>query len=281
MAPHSYEFWKATLISIPADVVVPTVIFPDIPDIRGFVVALAPVVLSGCASDPAGPEPDDFAVLFIGNSLTYTHDLPGMLEGLFELGGAGPVFVDMVAEPNWGLEDHWRTASTVRMIEEGHWDVVVLQQGPSATEGRPSLLAYGELFGDVVREAGGVPALYMVWPSLQRFFDFDGVSDSYATAAARAGGLLFPVGEAWRAAWARDPGVDLYGVDGFHPSVLGTYLAGLVMYEQLSGRDPRSLPPRIPRGSGTSEISEGSARILQEAAAEANARFATAVSVPR
>ena len=52
-------------------------------------------------------------------------------------------------------------------------------------------------------------ALYMVWPAFNRFFDFDGVSDSYRTAAAQTGSLLFPGGEAWRAAWALDPNLDL------------------------------------------------------------------------
>lgn len=47
------------------------------------------------------------------------------------------------------------------------------------------------------RAAGGVPALYMVWPAEARSFDFPGVS--------------------------------------------GSYLAALVMYEQLSGRDARGL----------------------------------------
>ena len=54
-----------------------------------------------------------------------------------------------------------------------------MQQGPSATEGRPSLLEYAEFFADEIRAVGAEPALYMVWPSQARSFDFEGVSDSY------------------------------------------------------------------------------------------------------
>ena len=35
------------------------------------------------------------------------------------------------------------------------------------------------------------------------------------------------------AAWRQDPGLRLYGSDGFHPTVLGSYLAALVIYGGL------------------------------------------------
>jgi hypothetical protein len=244
---------------------------------------LAPLVwlACGCGSPtgpgPEGPDPEDLAVLFIGNSLTYVNDLPGMLAALFEMGGAGEIFIASDTRPNWGLPDHWLSGAR-DLISGSPWDVVVLQQGPSATEGRPYLLEYSRLFAEDVRAVGGTPALYMVWPSLTRFFDFDGVSDSYQTAAVEANGLLFPAGEAWRIAWEADPFLELYGADGFHPSVLGTYLAALVMYQQLSGRDPTDLPPRIANGGGTADIDPELALLLQGAAAEANARFARDVA---
>jgi hypothetical protein len=151
--------------------------------------------------------------------------------------------------------------------------VVILQQGPSATEGRPSLLEYSDRFAEEIGLVGARTALYMVWPDRSRFFDFDGVSDSYRTAAQSVGGLLFPVAEAWRSAWARDADLNLYGPDGFHPSLLGSYLAALVMYEQIANQDPRDLPAEIPTPSGPVAISQEVATALQEAAVEANSRF--------
>src|SRR5581483_2484722 len=101
-------------------------------------------------------------------------------------------------------------------------------------------------FAAEARRAGARPALYMVWPSASMAEDFDGVSASYREAAEKVDGLLFPVGEAWRAAWRRDPKLALYGPDGFHPTVAGSYLAALVMYEQLYHRSPVGLPSRWP-----------------------------------
>ncbi len=51
-------------------------------------------------------------------------------------------------------------------------------------------------------------------------------------------------------------------------------VAALVMYEQLSGLDPRDLPARIPSTGGAVSMDEDLALLLQEAAREANARHA-------
>lgn len=228
---------------------------------------------TGC-SDPAGPPEGSYAVLFVGNSLTYTNDLPGLVGRLMVEAGHADFYVESVAHPGYGLQDHWATGEAVDRIASGHWDVVVLQQGPSATEGRPSLLYFGDLFAQRIRASGARPAMLMVWPDTVRFFDFDGVLDSYRTAADHIDGLFFPAGEAWRLAWKRDPTLALYGPDGFHPSLLGSYLAALVIFQQLAGVSPIGLPPRIPVGRGSVELAPDVARALQEAAAEANELWA-------
>jgi hypothetical protein len=237
---------------------------------------LALAAVAGCDGPADLPADDELRldVLFVGNSLTYWNDLPNMLGLLLERGGAGPVRVEAVTFPGVGLPDHWEEGTALRRIADGGWDVVVLQQGPSATEGRPYLLEYAQLFAERIEAVGARPALYMVWPALIRFGDFDGVSDSYATAAQMVDGLLFPAGEAWRAAWARDPQLQLYGPDDFHPSLKGTYLAALVMYEQLADKDPRALPGAIPTSSDWIQLPAEEAVILQQAAVEANALYA-------
>ena len=78
--------------------------------------------------------------------------------------------------------------------------------------------------------------------------------------------MLFPVGEAWRGAWRRDPEMPLYGPDGFHPTPTATYLAALVIYQQITGRSPVGLPP-------WTQMPADRALLLQEAAQEANAQF--------
>jgi hypothetical protein len=242
---------------------------------------LALLVALGCGPSPTGANPTqgppdaDLTILFVGNSLTYTNDLPGMVQRMLQAhGDVGDVAIGTVAFPNFGLIDHWTQGPARAAIASGQWDIVVIQQGPSATEGRPSLLDYSQRFADEVADAGGRLALYMVWPSFNRFLDFNGVSDSYRTAAVQTGSLLFPAGEAWRVAWSLDPDLDLYGPDGFHPSLLGTHLAALVIYQQLSGKDPRFLPPEIPTTSGPLTLPLEVSDRLHDAAIAANEAFA-------
>ncbi len=213
--------------------------------------------------------PSGLRVLFIGNSLTATNDLPGMVKALIDSAAAGPVSVTTVAYPNFGLEDHWQSGQARQAIREGRWDVVVLQQGPSATEGRPSLLEYSDRFASDIRAQGAEPALYMVWPAKARSFDFDGVRESYRMAAERVGGLLLPVGDAWSIAWATDSALPLYGPDEFHPSPMGSYLGALVMFGQFTNRSPVGLPGAVTTRLGEVHVDPVTAALLQVAAAQA------------
>ncbi len=236
------------------------------------VVAVA-LLVAGLAYR-AEAQDEGLRVLFVGNSLTYQNDLPGILQALIDSAGLGPSTMARVAFPNFGLEDHWVDGTARTAISSQRWSIVALQQGPSATEGRPSLLEFTERFAPLIIGAGARPALYMVWPSRARAFDFDGVSESYRMAADLVGGLLFPVGDAWRAAWRMDSTLALYGPDGFHPSPSGSYLAALVMFEQITGRSPVGLPPALVVEAPSPiriDLPPETAALLQRAAAEANA----------
>lgn len=222
---------------------------------------------------PDGGVPDDGAidVLLVGNSLTYWNNMPAMLATLLEHDPEREYRLHVVAIGGTGLQDHWVEGTARARIAAGGMDIVALQQGPSATEGRPSLLEYSQRFAEEIRAQGGIPALYMVWPSLQRIFDAAGVSDSYRTAARLVNGGLFPAGDAWTLVREGDSGVQLYGGDGFHPSAAGSYLVALVMYGQLTGRSPVGLPAPGTSDSPSGGITAEQATALQEAAAAANA----------
>lgn len=200
-------------------------------------------------------------ILFIGNSLTTANNLPALVEALARADGPVRIETRTVAFPDHSLEDHWNRGDAVRAIREGKWDVVVLQQGPSALpESRTLLREFTKGFNAEISKAGARTALYMVWPSSSRASDFDAVSRSYASAAADVGGLLLPAGDAWRAAWRRDKALALYGPDGFHPSALGTYLSALVIYRQVTGRSV------IGRASPLSSIDPRVVTVLKDAA---------------
>ncbi len=184
----------------------------------------------------AATQQQELRVLFIGNSLTSMNNVPALVEQLSETGDVR-VRTSSVTRNDFSLDDHWAQGDAVRAITRGGWAYVVLQQGPSALPAsRVQLRAATKQFDEVIRQAGARTALYMVWPSETRARDFDAVRESYALAARDVGGVFLPAGEAWRAAWRRDPQLPLYASDRFHPTVQGSYAAALVIAQRLTGR---------------------------------------------
>jgi len=240
---------------------------------RLLVLALA---LAGCGASSMGPDPDPdatFRVLFVGNSLTYANDLPGMVKALADSTGVERTYIETVAFPNFALEDHWAVGDAKAAIARGGWRFVIMQQGPSALpESRVNLLEWAERFAIEIRRAAGVPAMYTVWPSVARSFDFDRVIESYHLAADSIRGMELPAGGAWLAAWRRDPSLALYGPDGFHPSVLGSYVAALTIFGRLYDRPVTGLPRGLTVPGGSFQIPAEVAATLQAAVDEVNGR---------
>jgi hypothetical protein len=244
----------------------------------GFLAFLATLAAGGCGDDrsptssvPPIPAPalGGDRVLLVGNSLTEGNDLPLMVEALSQAGGH-PLAVEAITYGGVALEDHWNLGTQNR-IAAGGFRFVVIQQGPSALpESQANLKEWTRRFDAVIREAGGRTALYMVWPESYRPQAFPDVSASYRLAAEDVGGILLPAGDAWVAAWRLEPGLRLYGSDGFHPTVLGSYLAALVIYGGLADVVPSGLPSRMQLRNGrTVEVTAREASIAQAAAAEA------------
>lgn len=215
-------------------------------------------------------------VLFIGNSLTYANGLPEVIKAFAKAEKKGKFDFKMVAEPNFALEDHWNRGVARKLIEKEKWDYVILQQGPSASaDGRQMLLEYSARFAEIIKRYGGIPALYMVWPSVERTKDFAGVRRSYQEASNAVGGIFLPVGEAWLEAWKLDETINLHAVDGFHPTPLGTYLAALVIFQKLFARAPIAMPGNVQLGTGEKiSVSKKQLDILHKAAFETNRKYA-------
>lgn len=227
---------------------------------------LAPLA---CGSDgPTEPElgPADVVVLFIGNSLTYTNSLPAVVSTIAASAGID-VAAAGAAQPNFSLEDHWwqGIAGAIRSVQP---DIVVMQQGPSSLpESQVHLAAWTDSLTRVIREVGAEPALFMVWPSLDRFSFFDDVRDAYAGAAEGVDGTFIPAGEAFKVLYQRQvSGVSPYGGDGFHPSVQGTVLSAMVIVGTLFDVPMTGLPedmPASPRSGLSVSLTPSTAELFQ------------------
>ena len=221
----------------------------------------------GCsdATSPPTLQFYDQRVLFIGNSYTFTNDLPGMLQGLAAAAG-DTMHVVEVTFPDYALVDHWNDGIAQDEIAKGNWTFVVLQQGPSSVAiNRDSLRMLTRWFTDEMAKVGARPALFSAWPRESRVQDFPAAIESYRLAAQDVSGVFVPIASAWLAAWERLPGLQLYS-DGLHPTIEGTYLSALVMYGALTGKSPIGLPNSFLTRSGPVTIDAGRALQLREAA---------------
>jgi hypothetical protein len=215
-------------------------------------------------------------VLFIGNSFTRMHDLPRVVRRIAEADG-NQVAISVAREtrPGATLRRHWMRQRVRWRIQSGAYTHVVLQDhSMRAIEQPTELAAYARRFDEVISGAGARTVLYAPWarrrhrgPAGRALGTPDAMQERidavHDDLAGEIDADVAPVGRAWLIAGERLPGVRLYGRDGIHPSVEGTYLAACVLYGVLTARDP----------SGAAwapwPMHESLASVLREIAAEA------------
>jgi hypothetical protein len=230
-----------------------------------FAIVAALLALAGASGATADP-PQGLRVLFLGNSLTASNDLPAEVGRLAAAAGLR-IEYRAVVYAGFNLEDHWNLGDARSALGTGNFDVVVMQQGPSALpESQIDLELWAKRWADEARALGTRPALWTVWPESWRASALSDVIRSYGTAAKAAGAEIYPAGAGWLYAWQCRPTLSLYGRDGFHPSPLGTQAAALVVYGGLFKVPVRSSALGKPGNARKTD------RLLQWAAAKALGR---------
>ncbi len=204
---------------------------------------MAIACLWACSSATATEPDPPPAVLLIGNSLTYANDLPRLLAGVADAAGE-PIRVGMAAGANLAVIDHTNGSTDALAQIDGHaWNFVVLQQGPTpAGICRDTLIIAAMRFRPHVEAAGGRTVLFLPWARKASPQSLAYAGESATLAARAVGGIVAPVGIAWKMALDADPSLPVYGADGYHPAPAGSVLAALTIYDRLFGHDVRAIP---------------------------------------
>lgn len=172
-------------------------------------------------------------ILFVGNSLTYTNDLPALVVKIGKEKGI-KIKTEMLAYANYALEDHWNDGKLQLLLANKQFDFVIVQQGPSSQdEGRAMLLDYGAKIKALCDTNNSKLAFFMVWPAYSNFHTFEGVIKNYTDAAVKTNSMLCPVGKMWKDYIADTYDYSYYGPDMFHPSQKGSEKAAQIIYETL------------------------------------------------
>jgi hypothetical protein len=206
---------------------------------QSLVTCLLGLLLFSCSPglspvDAKVAEGVDGTYLFVGNSLSYSNDLPTILQEIAAEFGQD-IKADCLCKPNYALIDHWNDGDVIARINSQVYDQIILQQGPSSQAfGRSILLEYGPKVSTLANENQAKTSFYMVWPSKAYYATFQGVIDNYTEAARVSEAGLFPVGQVWKDYIAQTGDESLYGSDAFHPSVKGSFLAAWVIFRFLN-----------------------------------------------
>jgi hypothetical protein len=175
----------------------------------------------------------DFNILFVGNSLTYTNNLPELIKKSAKLQGIKIIY-EMIAFPNYAIIDHWNDGKVQKLIASEKYDFVIIQQGPSSQiNGRDILIEIGKKYRSLCELNNTKLCYFMVWPSLNYYHTFDDVIKNYKDATLINNSILLPVGEVWKDYFDRTDDFQYYGSDGFHPSMKGSKIAAKVIVQYL------------------------------------------------
>ncbi len=222
---------------------------------------------------------DEVRVLFLGNSYTATNSLPTLFKNLAISEGKS-VYCDVVAPGGHGFYSHAYEPEQVSKIEQGNWDVIVIQ-GQSQEAAFPDGQFYWSVYPSA-RAADSVAKLhnpqarvmfFMTWgyrygdPSNCYFYDefctFTSMTHrlkhNYLVMASDFGSEVCPVGAAWYNSWENDSTVVLHSGDNSHPALNGSYLAACCFYESI-------FKERLENAAYPSGVSAANAAFLQECA---------------
>ncbi|WP_299885727.1 SGNH/GDSL hydrolase family protein [uncultured Lacinutrix sp.] len=174
-----------------------------------------------------------YNILFIGNSLTYTNNLPKLVKKHAKQKGI-KVNTKMIAFPNYAIVDHWNNGQVQKLISSKKYNYVIIQQGPSSqSDGRKMLIDYGEKYSNLCKLNGAKLCYFMVWPSLNYYYTFDDVIKNHKDAAKINNSILLPVGEIWKKHIDFSKEKNYYSSDGFHPSIEGSEIAAKTIVKHL------------------------------------------------
>jgi hypothetical protein len=230
------------------------------------VTLLAVLMADTAAAQP--PEPRPLRVLFLGNSYTFSNDMPDMLAAMAARDGElSGIETGWFAVGSANLALLWESDISHNRIRHEGWDIVVLQEGSNRSWRDPAAFDhYAPLFRDEIADAGAQPLLFMTWHHLDKDWMFDANMDLYRQVSQDHGMPVAPVGLAWKALLDADGSISLHMADGTHPNRLGSLLTACVFFKVLTDSDRHCPAPADPEvaPANWAQIEQAATRAVRE-----------------
>ena len=224
----------------------------------------------GPGDDPGDdPKPDEdqpLKILFLGNSLMFFNDMPGLFRDLATAAGK-KVYVDSVTRGSATISDFARQytdvgAQAYQKIQNERWDYIIIEPSrritPFENTTYKAELESAHLLQQMAAKAGAKILLYCVWGNNdgtltqydatdpanmikgQVHYDYTRkmhveflkkVNTEFAEALGGVG--VIDAGYAFENSMALYPNINLYDPDRRHPSLEGSYLAAACVYATI------------------------------------------------
>jgi cysteine-rich repeat protein len=225
-------------------------------------------------------QPTSVKIAYIGNSLTHFNQIYDKVEGFFDAAGIGLTW-DAETPGGKNLAYHNGNSATTSMIENGDFEYIILQDqsaGACFSDWETSsskIRANAIALSNKIHDAGAKSVMYETYAYANSFpSDLcsnkeemqDQILYVYSSIADELDGLMAPVGEGFRYAYANYD-MNLHA-DKLHPSPEGAYLAAAVFFGFFTGESP------VGNSYRPSGISESEAEQLQTAAEWALTEYA-------
>lgn len=213
-------------------------------------------------------------ILFLGNSLVFFNDLPGVLEQLMKAAGK-EVYVQSVTKGSATISDFTDESTVVGqkalpLLQNERWDYVIIEPSrritPFEATVREAELASAKKIREYALRAGGDVLLYSVWGNnngkvhefyaespiriervathpMERKAHTAFLQRTNAAFSVELGGVkIAEVGYAFENLICAHPEINPYHADHRHPCPEGTYLAACVIYETIFGESVKPIP---------------------------------------
>jgi hypothetical protein len=200
---------------------------------------------------PAAPA-REYRVLLVGNSLTYTNNLPALLRAVGASQGT-PIITETYAAPGGTLIQRWNEGHVAQALRERKFDVVVLQeQGghlaacmAGAQQRKAPCAASVRAYSEIARLAQANAAEVLVFATWGPDERWQGkLARSTRLIADRASASVFDAAAVLLALRKAQPGITLFP-DGTHPSTQASLALALALYRDITGTTPLATELRV------------------------------------
>lgn len=206
-------------------------------------IALGPKPSNEIVALVGNPGPEK-RILFIGNSYTFGGEIPVQVRNIAATSNPSANYhVEMVARGGMTLDQHLVETEALSKIQEGNWDVIVLQDH-STMSFHPKTVSRMEqavtIFAKLAQQQDAEVLYFAHWAPFEQADRkpeaIRTIEQTYERLAQEAGGRVARVGRLWQL--ADDAGLEnLYSSDEHHSSLKGAYAAALAIVVALDDVD--------------------------------------------